>query len=58
MRHWLAAGETGRAGAIVCRVTYMDHAYLARDETTRRWLELFTDEQIFGDAAPTWPPAG
>jgi LuxR family maltose regulon positive regulatory protein len=49
VRHWLAAGEPGPAGAIVCR-SHMHYAHLARYETTRRWLDTFTDEP--------WPPAG
>jgi len=52
VRHWLAAGEAGRAGAIVCRA-HMDYTRLARYETIRRWLEMFTDEQIFADEALT-----
>ena len=52
VRHWLAAGDVARAGQIVCRV-HMDYAQHARHETTRRWLEMFTDEQILSDAALT-----
>lgn len=52
VRHWLAAGEPGRAGSIVCR-THMDYGRTARHETTRRWLEMFTDEQIYADPALT-----
>ena len=52
VRHWLAAGDVARAGHIVCRV-HMDYAQHARHETTRRWLEMFTDEQILSDPALT-----
>ena len=52
VRHWLAAGETARAGAIVCRA-HMAYARCARYETLRRWLEMFSDEQIFADEALT-----
>lgn len=52
VRHWLAAGEPGRAGAIVCRA-HMDYTRLARYETIHRWLDMFSDEQIFGDEALT-----
>ena len=52
IRHWLAAGEPGPAGAIVCRA-HMDYARLARYETIRRWLDMFTDEQILSDEALT-----
>ncbi|HYO43727.1 MAG TPA: LuxR C-terminal-related transcriptional regulator [Candidatus Limnocylindrales bacterium] len=52
VRHWLAAGDVARAGRIVCRV-HMDYAQHARHETTRRWLEMFTDEQILSDPALT-----
>ena len=52
MRHWLAAGEAGRAGTIVCRA-HMDYTHCARYETIRRWLDMFTDEQILGDEALT-----
>ena len=52
VRHWLAAGEPGPAGAIVCRA-HMDYTRLARYETIRRWLDMFSDEQIFADEALT-----
>ncbi len=52
VRHWLAAGEAGCAGQVVCRA-HMDYTHLARYETTRRWLEMFTDEQILDDEALT-----
>ena len=52
VRHWLAAGDVARAGHIVCRV-HMDYAQHARHETTRRWLEMLTDEQILSDPALT-----
>ena len=52
VRHWLAAGEPGPAGAIVCRA-HMDYTRLARYETIRRWLDMFSDEQIFSDEALT-----
>jgi LuxR family maltose regulon positive regulatory protein len=52
VQHWLAAGDVARAGHIVCRV-HMDYAQRARHETTRRWLEMFTDEQILSDPALT-----
>ncbi len=52
VRHWLAGGDAGRAGAIVCRA-HMDHSLSACYETTRRWLDMFTDEQILGDQALT-----
>ena len=52
VRHWLAAGEPGPAGTIVCRA-HMDYTRLARYETIRRWLDMFSDEQIFADAALT-----
>jgi len=52
VRHWLAAGEPGPAGEIVCRA-HMDYTRLARYETIRRWLDMFSDEQILGDDALT-----
>jgi LuxR family transcriptional regulator, maltose regulon positive regulatory protein len=52
VRHWLAGGDAGRAGAIVCRA-HMDFMRCACYETTRRWLEMFTDEQILADKALT-----
>ena len=52
VHHWLAAGEAGRAGTIVCRA-HMGYSRCARYETVRRWLEMFTDEQIFSDQALT-----
>jgi LuxR family maltose regulon positive regulatory protein len=52
VRHWLAAGEVRRAGAIVCRA-YMEYSRRARLETIRRWLDMFTDEQIRDDDALT-----
>ena len=52
VRHWLAAGDAGRAGTIVCRA-HMHYAHLARYETLRRWLDMFTDEQILADEALT-----
>lgn len=52
VRHWLAADEATRAAAVVCRglMAYTSHA---RMETIRRWLDLFTDEQIHADEALT-----
>ena len=52
LRHWLAVGEVGRAAAIVCR-SYMPYAAHGRGETVRRWLELFTDEQILSNVPLT-----
>lgn len=52
VRHWLAAGEAGFAGEIICRC-HMDFTRLARYETLRRWLEMFSDEQILADHALT-----
>ena len=52
-RHWLAAGEVANAVAVVGRVAL---EYLFRSghvETVRRWLELFSDEQIQGDVPLT-----
>ncbi len=57
VRHWLAGGEPRRAGAIVCRC-HMHYAYLARYQTVRRWLDMFTDEQIFADPALTLAAGG
>ena len=53
MRHWLTAGEVARAAAVVGRIAL---EYLFRSgqvETVRRWLELFSDEQIQGDVPLT-----
>ena len=52
VRHWLAGGDPRAAGDIVCRA-HMGLSRCARYETVRRWLEMFTDEQILGDAALT-----
>ena len=52
VRHWLAADEAGRAASIVCRAL-MDYTRWARYETIRRWLDMFTDEQILRDEALT-----
>ena len=52
VRHWLAAGEVARAGNIVCRA-HADYTQLARYETIRRWLDMFSDEQILSDEALT-----
>jgi LuxR family maltose regulon positive regulatory protein len=52
VRHWLAAGDASRAGEIVCRA-HMHFTHLARYETLRRWLEMFSDEQILADPALT-----
>jgi LuxR family transcriptional regulator, maltose regulon positive regulatory protein len=52
VRHWLAAGEPGRAGEIVCRA-HLSYSRCFTYETTRRWLDLFTDEQILADDALT-----
>ena len=52
VRHWLAGGEPGRAGAIVCGC-HMSYTHLARYQTVRRWLDMFTDEQILADPALT-----
>jgi LuxR family maltose regulon positive regulatory protein len=52
VRHWLAAGESGHAGEIVCRA-HMSYTRCARYETIRRRLDMFTDEQIFADPALT-----
>ena len=52
-RHWLAAGEVACAAAVVGRVAL---EYLFRSghvETVRRWLELFSDDQIQNDVALT-----
>ena len=53
LRHWLAAGEVANAVAVVGRIAL---EYLFRSghvETVRRWLELFSDEQIQGDVPLT-----
>jgi LuxR family maltose regulon positive regulatory protein len=50
--HWLAAGDAGRAGSIVCRA-HMTFSPGAGHATLRRWLEMFTDEQILADHALT-----
>jgi LuxR family maltose regulon positive regulatory protein len=52
VRHWLAAGEDARAGTIVCRA-FMEYTRSARHETIRRWLDMFTEEQILADDALT-----
>ena len=52
VRHWLAAGESARAGAIVCRM-HLDFAHGTPQGTIRRWLDMFTDEQIRADDALT-----
>lgn len=52
VRHWLRGDDPGRAGRVVCRA-HMHFAHLARYETLRRWLEMFTDEQILADQALT-----
>ena len=36
----------------------MHYAHLARYQTLRRWLEMFTDEQIFADPALTLAAGG
>jgi LuxR family maltose regulon positive regulatory protein len=52
VRHWLAAGDARRAGLIVCRA-HADYSSRSRHETIRRWLEMFSDEQILADPALT-----
>jgi LuxR family transcriptional regulator, maltose regulon positive regulatory protein len=49
VRHWLAAGEVARAALIVSRVATSYAGRTGRLETVRRWLELFSDEQIRAD---------
>lgn len=52
IRHWLAAGDPSRAALIVCRA-HADYSSRSRHETIRRWLDMFTDEQILADPALT-----
>ena len=52
LRHWLSAGDPGKAGEIVCRA-HMSYSRCFRYETLRRWLDMFTDEQILDDDALT-----
>ncbi len=52
VRHWLAAGDARRAGLIVC-CAHADYSSRSRHETIRRWLEMFSDEQILADPALT-----
>ena len=52
VRHWLSAGDPGEAGEIVCRA-HMSYSRCFRYETLRRWLDMFTDEQILDDDALT-----
>jgi LuxR family maltose regulon positive regulatory protein len=52
VRHWLAAGRPDKAGEIVCRA-HMSYSRCFRYETIRRWLDLFSDEQILADQALT-----
>ncbi len=49
VRHWLAADEVARAALIVSRVASGYAGRTGRLETVRRWLELFSDEQIRAD---------
>jgi LuxR family maltose regulon positive regulatory protein len=52
VRHRLAAGEVNKAAAIVCRA-YITYSGQAQIETIRRWIELFSDEQILSDVPLT-----
>ncbi len=52
LRHWLAAGESQRAGAIFCRA-FMEYSAQGRLATLYRWLDLFSDEEILADASLT-----
>jgi LuxR family maltose regulon positive regulatory protein len=52
VRHWLAAGRPDKAGEIVCRA-HMSYSHCFTYATTRRWLDMFTDEQILSDEALT-----
>lgn len=52
VRHWLAAGDPGPAGDVVCSA-FMNQRRSSRFETLRRWLEMFSDEQILADQALT-----
>lgn len=53
VRHWLAAGEVASAAAVVGRIA-LDYLYRSGHvETVRRWLELFSDEQIQSDVPLT-----
>ena len=53
VRHWLAADEVARAAAVVGRTRCSNSARSGHVETVRRWLELFSDEQIQGDVPLT-----
>ena len=50
LRHWLAGGDAGRAGAIIC-TCFSHHLKCARTETLLRWAESFSDDQIHADPA-------
>ena len=49
VRHWLAAGEVACAATIVSRVTVDYACRSGHVQTVRRWLDLFSDEQIRSD---------
>jgi LuxR family maltose regulon positive regulatory protein len=52
VRHWLAAGEVTRAATIVCRM-YTVLSGQGQIQTIRRWLELFSDEQLLSSVPLT-----
>ena len=52
MRHWLGAGEVDKAATIVCRAHTL-YSGQGQIETIRRWLELFSDEQILSNVPLT-----
>lgn len=52
VRHWLGAGEVDKAATIVCRAHTL-YSGQGQIETIRRWLELFSDEQILSNVPLT-----